>query len=157
MEYRRDRTPGGTYFFTVVTYGRPLFEDPAAVELLRGAFRIVMSHRPFQIGASVVLPDHLHMIWTLPEGDSDYSMRWNAIKGRFTALLPSHLRPDPSKARTRRDEQAVWQRRFWEHRVRDEADYERCVAYINGNPVKHGLVSAPADWPHSSIHRRPTS
>ena len=155
MEYRRDRTPGGSYFFTVVTYGRrPLFDDPATIGRLRAAFGIVKSHRPFRIEASVVLPDHLHMIWTLPEGDSDYSTRWGAIKGRFTALLPAHLRPDPPGARKRRKEQAVWQRRFWEHRIRDEADHEHCVAYIHWNPVKHGLVSDPTDWPYSSIHRR---
>ena len=154
MEYRRDRTVGGTYFFTVVIQGRkPLFDDPAMVDRLRAAFRIVMRHRPFQIEAIVVLPDHLHALWTLPEGDSDYSMRWNAIKGRFTAGLPAQARPAPSAARKARNEQAVWQRRFWEHLVRDDVDVGRHQTYIHWSPVKHGLVRDPADWPYSSIHR----
>ena len=155
MRYRRDLTPGGTYFFTVVTAERrPLLADPAAVELLRGAFRMVMRQFPFRIEAIVVLSDHLHTLWTLPEGDANYPVRWNRIKGRFTAGLPAALRPEPSGARKRRGEQAVWQRRYWEHRIRDEADFERHVSYIHWNPVKHGLVQEPGEWPWSSYRAR---
>lgn len=151
MRYRRDLTPGSSYFFTVVTEGRrPLLADPASVDLLRGAFRTVMERFPFRIEAIVVLPDHLHALWTLPEGDANYPMRLNRIKGRFTAGLPAALRPDPPAARKLRGEQAVWQRRYWEHRIRDDVDFERHVSHIHWNPVKHGLVQDPGDWPWSS-------
>ena len=151
MYYRRDFTPGGTYFFTVVTAKRrPLLAEPTTVTLLRGAFRTVMTHHPFRIDAIVVLPDHLHTIWTLPERDSDYPRRWNRIKSLFTARLPAHLRPVPSATRIRRREQDVWQRRFWGHRIRDDADFDHHVSYIHWNPVKHGLVQAPGEWPYSS-------
>jgi putative transposase len=155
MYYRRDFTPGGTYFFTVVTAERrPLLAGPATVEILRGAFRAVMAHYPFRIDAIVVLPDHLHTIWTLPEGDANYPLRWNRIKGRFTEALPAHLRPIPSPTRVRRREWAVWQSRYWEHRIRDDADFDHHVSYINWNPVKHGLVQAPGEWPYSSYRFR---
>jgi putative transposase len=142
MYYRRDFTPGGTYFFTVVTAERrPLLTGPAAAEILRGAFRIVMAHYPFRIDAIVVLPDHLHTIWTLPEGDSNYPLRWNRIKGRFTEALPAPIRP-------------VWQNRYWEHRIRSDADFDHHASYIHWNPVKHGLVQAPGEWPYSSYRFR---
>jgi putative transposase len=102
-----------------------LSADPAPFALLRDAFRTVMAHHPFRIEAMVVLPDHLHSLWTLPDGDADYPLRWNAIKGRFSAALPPAARPVPCPARRRRGEQAVWQRRYWEHRIRDHADFER--------------------------------
>jgi putative transposase len=142
MYYRRDFTPGGTYFFTVVTADRrPLLAGPAAAEILRGAFRIVMAHYPFRIDAIIVLHDHLHTIWTLPEGDSNYPLRWNRIKGRFTEALPAHIRP-------------VWQNRYWEHRIRSDADFDHHASYIHWNPVKHGLVQAPGEWPYSSYRFR---
>jgi putative transposase len=153
--YRRDFTPGGTYFFTVVTAERrPLLAEPMTVTLLRGAFRTVLTHHPFRIDAIVVLPDHLHTIWTLPEGDSDYSRRWNRIKSLFTAGCPAHLRSVPSATRISRREQAVWQRRFWEHRSRDDADFNHHVSYIHWNPVKHGLVQTPGEWAYSSFRFR---
>lgn len=155
MYYRRDFTPGGTYFFIVVTAERrPLLAEPATVTLLRGAFRTAMTHHPFRIDAIVVLPDHLHTIWTLPEGDSDYPRRWNRIKSLFTAGCPAHLRPIPSATRIGRREQGVWQRRFWEHRIRDDADFNHHVSYIHWNPVKHGFVQAPGEWAYSSFHFR---
>ncbi|GEO37202.1 transposase [Skermanella aerolata] len=142
MYYRRDFTPGGTYFFTVVTSERrPLLAGPGAVEILRGSFRTVMADYPFRIDAIVVLPDHLHTIWTLPEGDADYPFRWNRIKGRFTEVLSARIRP-------------IWQNRYWEHRIRDDADFNHHVSYIHWNPVKHGLAQTPEEWAYSSYRFR---
>jgi putative transposase len=99
------------------------------------------------------LPDHLHCIWTLPDGDRDYPLRWNLIKTRFTRHCPEHLKTTPSETRIRKREQAIWQRRYWEHQLRGERDFERHVDYIHWNPVKHGLATRPVEWPHSSFHR----
>ena len=146
--FRRDRTPGATWFFTVVTRERaPWLGNARAVDALRGAIRATTATCPFKILAAVVLPDHIHMLWTLPEGDADYSRRWSLIK-RFTgdALVPS-------EADSPRRERGLWQRRFWEHRIRDENDRDRHVDYIHYNPVRHGLAARAIDWPHSSIHR----
>lgn len=154
MQYRRDYILGATYFFTVVTFRRfPLFNRPEAVADLRTAFREEMTRRPFAIDAIVIMPDHIHTIWTLPPDDADYSMRWRNIKRAFTATIPSEQRPAVFASRQRKQEQAIWQRRFWEHRVREERDFEQHVNYIHYNPVKHGYVAKPVDWPHSSIHR----
>lgn len=117
MRYRRDRTPGATYVFTVVAADRrPIFRHPNMVECLREAFRVELRRRPFEVYAMVVLPDHLHAIWNLPEDDADYSIRWRQIKGWVTRHCPRDLLPEPSPARVRRGEQELWQRRFWEHR-----------------------------------------
>lgn len=152
MHYRRDRTAGATYFFTLVSWHRiPWFSDAANVARLRTAFRRVRLAHPFLINAMVVLPDHLHCLWTLPEGDDDYPMRWNQIKGAFTASLPDSAKHP--RGETERREQAVWQHRYWEHRIRDEADFARHCDYIHWNPVKHGLVLQASDWPYSSFHR----
>ena len=154
MQYRRARTAGGTYFFTLVTYNRRKFLcEPENIVLLRVAFRYVMARHPFKIEAIVVLPDHLHCIWTLPEGDSEFSTRWRLIKSYFTRKCDATYRGRVSISRERKGEQAVWQRRFWEHQIRDERDFVRHVEYIHYNPVKHGLVKAPREWPYSSFHR----
>ncbi len=112
--------------------------------------------RNFSFGEKILgsVPDRLHTIWTLPEGDSDYSTRWRNIKRGFTAKVPSEERPAVWGSRTDKQEQAIWQRRFWEHRIRDERDFANHVQYIHYNPVKHGYVQQPEDWPYSSIHRR---
>ena len=145
-DYRRCFVPGGCYFFTVVTYRRlPLFERGPRVELLREAFREVKSKRPFEIQAMVVMPDHLHAVWQLPEGDTDYSSRWRDIKHYVSSRIETPV--------NHRGEKAVWQRRFWEHAIRDEEDWRRHVDYVHFNPVKHGLVSAARDWPYSSFRR----
>ena len=154
MQYRRTCTPGGCYFFTVVTEGRrPVFDNEKTVGLLREAFRIVKMNRWFRIDAIVVLPDHLHCIWTLPPDDADFATRWRLIKTWFTKHCSSELRDGTNPVRVRKGEQAVWQRRYWEHIIRDEEDFRGHVDYIHYNPVKHGYVKSPVDWQYSSFRR----
>lgn len=154
MQYRRAKIPGASYFFTLVTYQRQhLFSHPDSVETLRQAFRTVKHNHPFTIDAMVVLPDHLHCIWTLPPDDADFSKRWRLIKSEFTRHCSNQFRRQRSAARHHKGEQAVWQRRFWEHQLCDEADFVRHVEYIHYNPVSHGFVKAPKDWAYSSFHR----
>lgn len=151
MRYRRVYTPGSIYFFTVVTSKRlPLFSNDIAVSLLREAIQAEMARRPFRIDAMVILPDHIHTLWTLPFDDSDYSIRWRNIKRSFTYMVKQSALTDPFNQKSK---QVFWQRRFWEHRIRDEADFNHHVTYIHYNPVKHGLVLNPIDWKYSSIHR----
>jgi putative transposase len=188
-DYRRARTPGATYFFTLVSYQRrpSLCDDPVRAAL-RDAITIVRREHPFTIDAWVLLPDHLHCIWTLPEHDHAYSVRWSMIKRLVTQRVGAHGAPyniggaypyyhngrvrrahhrDPtqihpdhredfpivSASRLRRREGAIWQRRFWEHRVSDQADRNRCIDYLHWNPVKHGHVDRVVDWPYSTFHR----
>jgi putative transposase len=154
MRYRRAFTPGGCWFFTVVTeQRRPILASPEAVGVLREAFRAVRDKRPFHVEAMVVLPDHLHCIWTLPPDDADFATRWRLIKTWFTKHCDPALRAVPNPARTKKAEQALWQHRYWEHLVRDETDLMRHVEYIHYNPVKHGYVSSPLEWPFSSFQR----
>lgn len=150
-DYRRNRVPGGTYFFTVNLLERRSGLLVEHIELLRDAVRAVRTRRPFHIDAWVVLPDHLHAVWTLPEGDADYSGRWRAIKIAFAKALPKT--EERSDVRMSKGERGIWQRRFWEHTIRDDADYAAHVDYVNVNPLKHGLVRRVADWPYSSFHR----
>lgn len=150
VHYRRNRIAGGTYFFTVTLRDRSSDVLVRHVDLLRNAFRSVRAERPFMINAIVILPDHLHTIFTLPDGDADYSGRWRAIKSRFTHSI---LATGVSLIRDNRGEYQLWQRRFWEHTIRDERDYANHVDYCHWNPVKHGLVQHLTDWPHSSLHR----
>jgi putative transposase len=153
MNYRRARVAGGTYFFTVVTFMRqPILCDGDSIEKIKTAFKLVMRKRPFNVDAMVVLPDHIHCLWTLPDDDHDFSTRWRLIKSRFTRGY-NGIAPKPSKARSKKKEQTVWQRRFWEHLIRDENDYKQHVEYIHYNPVKHGYVNAPLDLPHSTFNR----
>lgn len=147
--YRRAWVPGGTFFFTVTLADRRAHTLTTHVGLLREAFRITHRQRPFTIEAIVILPDHLHTLWTLPTGDTDYPTRWQAIKTRFTQQLAT-LGPLPRHAN---GEPKVWQRRYWEHTIRDDSDYARHVDYIHFNPVKHGHAARVGDWPHSSFHR----
>jgi putative transposase len=148
--YRRNRVPGGTFFFTVVLEDRRSSLLVEKIAPLRHAFRVTRAERPFKVDAIVILPDHLHAIITLPEGDLDYSGRWRKVKSMFTRQVVAAGVP---VARNRRGEYALWQRRFWEHTIRDESDFARHVDYIHYNPVKHGLVSRVSDWPHLSFHR----
>lgn len=154
MKYRRAFLPGGSFFFTLVMVGRrPIFASEEAVDVLRDAFRSVRLSRPFELDAMVVLPDHLHCIWTLPPGDADFATRWRLVKTWFTKHCDPALRLRQSHSQVARNEQALWQHRYWEHMLRDENDYARHVEYIHFNPVKHGLVLSAIDWPHSSLRR----
>jgi putative transposase len=153
--YRRAYIIGATFFFTVVTYKRsPIFKDDAAIDLLRQSFQITMTTHPFKMDAIVILPDHLHTIWTLPENDSDFSTRWKQIKGIFSRNYHSCTVEGISESMRRKKEKGIWQRRFWEHVVRDQADFNRLCDYIHYNPVKHGLVNSPLEWKHSSFRQQ---
>ncbi len=145
-DYRRAVIPGGCFFFTVVTHDRKkLFSEKSHVDRLREGFRRVQESHPFLIDAIVILPDHLHTVWRLPEGDGNFSLRWRLIK-HYTAT-------SIDTATNERGEKQVWQRRFWEHAVRDEEDWRSHVDYVHYNPVKHGLVGDPVDWMYSSFKR----
>jgi putative transposase len=149
VRYRRNFVSGGTFFFTVTLADRRSSALVDRIAYLRDAFRLTRRERPFAIDAIVVLPDHLHAILTLPQDDADFSGRWRRIKGAFTHSL---VRKGLSVGRNQRGEYALWQRRFWEHTIRDETDFARHVDYIHFNPIKHGLVARVGDWPHSSFH-----
>jgi putative transposase len=155
-QYRRNFLPGGTYFFTVVTHGRrPLLTSPIARSSLRNAFQEIRSRHPVTIDAIALLPDHLHTVWTLPPEDDRYPLRWRQIKSRFTQMYLElgGTETAVSVSRKHKGERGVFQRRYFEHTVRDEADRKRCVDYVHINPLKHGLVQRVVDWPWSSFHR----
>ena len=146
-DYRRAYVKGGCYFFTVVTAERrPILLT--YIQLLREAFRVVRSSHPYTIDAAVILPDHLHCIWTLPEIDNDYSTRWRLLKSHFSRKMSEQT--DKSFNKSNR---GIWQNRFWEHLIRDEHDYNRHLDYIHYNPVKHGLVEKAANWEYSTFHK----
>ena len=147
MQYRRAKSPGSSYFFTLVTHNRrPILCEPENINLLRDSFRQVQRQHPFKIDAIVILPDHLHCIWTLPPLDADFSTRWRLVKSWFSRRCQGQYRGKISASRQHKQEQAVWQRRFWEHLIRDEEDYQRHVDYIHYNPVAHNLVAKVEDW-----------
>ncbi|NJO52668.1 MAG: transposase [Leptolyngbyaceae cyanobacterium RM2_2_4] len=149
MEYRRYYQSGGTYFFTVVTEHRqPLLIDH--IDQLRAAFWHVMKRYPFIIEGIVILPDHLHTLWHLPDGDSNFSLRWMLIKRKFSAGFKTEL---VNLSKQAKREKEIWQRRFWEHCIRNEEDWRRHMDYIHYNPVKHGYCSTPAEWQYSSFRR----
>jgi putative transposase len=148
-DYLRYRIDGGTYFFTVNLAERNRTLLTERIDTLREAFRVVKKAHPFKIDAMVILPDHLHTIWTLPDGDHDFSQRWRQIKSAFSREIAKEERV--SRSRLRKQERGIWQRRFWEHAIRDEEDFRRHVDYIHFNPVKHGYVQKVADWPYSSF------
>ena len=149
--YIRAFIPGGTFFFTVTLLERRQRLLVDHVDLLRKVFDDARRRRPFSVDAIVILPEHLHCIWTLPEGDADFSARWHDIKSRFSAGIPKDELL--SQRRLSKGERGIWQRRFWEHAIRDEQDLERHVDYIHYNSVKHGHARSPAEWPYSSFHR----
>ena len=155
-EYRRRYVPGGTFFFTLVTCDRrPFLCDQVARPILRDCLREAQRERAFTIDAVVLLPDHLHAIWTLPPGDATYSLRWAAIKANFTRewLACGGQESTITGDHHRQGRRGVWQPRFYEHTVEDDDDFIAHVEYIHFNPVKHGLVHCPRDWPYSSFHR----
>jgi len=150
--YRRIYKSGGTWCFTVNLAERNnktfLVDN---IDQLRQAFRYVKKRRPFDINAAVVLPEHLHTLWTLPPDDSDYSTRWSLLKAHFSRSLDKDERISASRVSKR--ERGIWQRRFWAHLITDENDYNQHVDYIHWNPVKHGWAKQVQDWPHSSFHK----
>jgi putative transposase len=151
-DYRRYRVPGGCYFFTVNLLERfPNDTLIRHVDLLRAVVRDVCRRWPFVIDGWVVLPDHLHCIWTLPPGDFDFINRWRLIKAGFARQIPKT--EARSRVRVTRGERAIWQRRFWEHAIRDERDYASHMDYLHFNPVKHGYARRVMDWPYSSFRR----
>ena len=150
--YRRSFLKGCTFFFTVVTFKRyPIFEHESSIVLLRTCIKSTMIKYPFRIDAIVILPDHLHTIWTLPDGESDFSTRWKLIKSTFSHQYTGAKAEIDSASINRKHEKGIWQRRFWEHQIRDQEDFNRHCDYIYFNPVKHGMVVSPAEWEYSSF------
>ena len=154
--YRRLYFQGSTVFLTIVTYQRfPLFKNPDMIAKLRLAVSTVKKEKPFEIVGAVILPNHLHFIWSLHKNDSNYSQRIARMKVLFTRSIGRHLRSldNISNSRRKHRESNVWQRCFWEHTIRDEKDLEKHLEYIHYNPVKHGLVSCPHHWEYSSLNK----
>ena len=155
-KFHRNYVPGGTYFFTAATYGRePIFASETARRLLGQVMRECNERYPFATDAIVLLPDHMHIIWRLPSGDDDYSRRWAWLKRRFTKQWLAEGAPERRTTTAQRQQRrkGVWQPRYWEHTISDEDDYEQHVNYVHYNPVKHGYVACPHEWPYSSFHR----
>jgi putative transposase len=150
-DYRRNRIPGATYFFTVNLRDRRSDLLASQIDALREAVRGVRRKLPFHIDAWVVLPDHMHCLWTLPEDDSDFPDRWRRIKATFSRSL--RVPQQQSLAKSRKGERGIWQRGYWEHTIRDDRDYAARMDYIHFNPVKHGLARSPGDWPFSSFRQ----
>jgi putative transposase len=154
--YLRPKSAEGTFFFTVVTFDRrKILTLDISRQILSYAIKVVQAQYPFSIESWVLLPEHLHTIWTLPTGDSDYSKRWGLIKAKFSKGTKGffHTEPLATPSRNKRRETTIWQRRFWEHGIRDDKDFQRHIDYIHYNPVKHGLAQRAADWPYSTFHR----
>jgi putative transposase len=149
--YRRNFVAGASFFFTANLDDRRQSLLTTHLDVLREAFREIRTRHPFTIDAIVVLPDHLHTIWTLPEGDADYATRWRQIKAAFSRRVAPGEQISASRAS--KGERGIWQRRYWEHTIRDEDDFARHVDYVHINPVKHGLVTRVRDWQPSSFHR----
>ena len=150
-DYRRHRVAGGTYFFTLALLDRRSELLVREIAALRAAVVRAQRLHPFRIDAWVVLPEHMHAVWTLPAGDAGYSARWGLIKRWFSAALPPG--EERSASRAAKGERGIWQRRFWEHTVRDAEDFARHVDYVHFNPVKHGLAGRAGEWPHSTFRR----
>ena len=148
---RRSIVPGGNYFFTANLADRRLRLLTDHIDELRAAFRYARNRHPFTVEAIVVLPDHLHAIWTLPDGNADFAIRWRVFKTSFSRALPATEPISPSRGR--KAERGIWQRRYWEHALRNDEDFTRHVDYIHLNPMKHGHAARVRDWPYSSFHR----
>ncbi len=154
--YRRTKISGASYFFTAVTYKRRKFlTDDFTRPILKDAFRQIQSEMPFQTIALCLMPDHIHCIWRLPQESNDYSKRWSMIKRIFTKqyLAAGGKELTQSISRENKGERGIWQRRFWEHRIRDNEDMENHIHYIHHNPVKHGYVQYPDQWVYSTFQR----
>lgn len=153
--YIRSKIKGGVYFFTATTLNRqPILTKPPFIHALKSAIQTTQQIYPFHIDAWVVLPDHMHCIWTLPDTDDDYSKRWSIIKRKVSSTCMNHFQATlKSRSHSIRRESGLWQRRFWEHQIRNERDYQTHMDYIHWNPVKHGLVQSVRDWPYSTFHK----
>ena len=151
MRYRRSTATGATWFFTVNLANRQQDLLMRHIDLLHEVMRRVQQQRPFEVVAMVVMPEHLHTIWRLPPDDADYPTRWSLIKAGFSRGLPKTESVRDSRRRKR--ERGIWQRRYWEHQIRDDADLQAHIDYIHYNPVKHGYTHLPSEWPYSSIHK----
>lgn len=149
--YRRLRVPGGTYFFTASLAERAPKLLCQYIDTLRACFFLMQQSRPVRIDAIVILPDHIHTVWTLPPGDDDYPSRWKLLKGSFSNRVGR--RGPRSASKIAKGENGLWQRRYWEHLIRNADDFTRHVEYCWANPLAHGLVETVADWPYSSFHR----
>jgi len=149
--YRRAKIAGGMFFFTVTLADRSSELLIREIDRLRRSYKAMQERLPLETVAICILPDHLHALWQLPDGDADFASRWSLFKSSFSRGLPAATTRSASKIAKR--ERGIWQRRYWEHAIRDDADFERHVDYIHYNPVKHGLVRRVADWPYSSFHR----
>src|SRR5262249_15303449 len=149
--YRRAKIEGGAFFFTVALANRSSDLLIREINRLRHAYKVVQERLPFETIAICVLPDHLHALWLLPNGDAAFLSRWSLFKSDLSRGLTAAKSRSASKIKKR--EKGIWQRRYWEHAIRDDADLDRHIDYIHYNPVKHGLVSRVVDWPHSSFHR----
>jgi putative transposase len=153
-DYRRAYLKGGTYFFTVVTYKRiPVLKNDSEIHLFNDCLKATMHNYPFRIDAMVILPDHIHTIWTMPDEDDDFSIRWRLIKKRFSRQYLSLNSVLVSESMVKKQEHGIWQRRFWEHLIRNDEDFNVHCDYIHYNPVKHGLVKSPDSWEHTSYHQ----
>ncbi len=150
VAYRRNRQEGASYFFTVTLKNRQASLLTDHIDILRRCFKHCKTNNPFYIDAVVVLPEHLHTIWTLPVADDAYSKRWRLIKAAFTRELQKE---GLTSQKNKYGGHSIWQRRYWEHTLRNERDFNQHVDYIHYNPVKHGLVNRVSDWPYSSFHR----
>jgi putative transposase len=154
MRYRRSRIAGATYFFTVVAHERrPVLVGPRVLSALRAAFRREQAAGHLSLDAIVVLPDHLHCIWTTPADSADFPGAWRRIKAAVSRACADKLEGSLNPSRRAKGERGLWQRRYWEHAVRDEDDLRRHLDYVHFNPVRHGYVATPAAWPHSSFRR----
>jgi putative transposase len=149
--YRRVKLEGGAFFFTLAVADRSSDLLVRQIERLRRAYQTVQERLPFETVAICIVPNHLHALCHLPQGDADFASRWSLFKSDFSRGIPAAGARSASKLKKR--EKGIWQRRYWEHAIRDDRDLERHVDYIHYNPVKHGLVSRVVDWPHSSFHR----
>ena len=149
--YRRAPVAGATYFFTLTLADRRSDWLVSHIEALRAAYLRARDLHPFHTIAICVMPDHLHAIWQLPQDDADFALRWRMIKSGFSRQFVAN--PGRSASKVGRREKGIWQRRYWEHQIRDDADLQRHVDYIHYNPVKHGHVEQVRDWPYSSFHR----
>jgi len=153
-EYRRVYVPGGTYFFTVVTYQhRKIFHDPQACELLKVIWSKVIKNFPFTTNTFCLLPDHFHCVITLPQNDTNFSIRLREIKRLFSVSFHDEKNNSLNCSRQKRSEKNIWQRRFWDHLIRNEKDFNNHIEYTHFNPVKHGYVNQVKDWEYSSFHK----